>query len=576
MSHYYEAKKQWEERPQQIRLATGQFSDQVLKAGDQAWRLFVPDEEYWNVICPVCHGSGMRCGCPTHIEDGGFCWSETAEVITDVVLRTVATVQEIEGSGVDGTSMNLGLFSRQMTSTCLRQAENRTGYQIVRHSEVKPHQCISEIAQPRKVQQEFRERESVNQGETVRFPMYSAVIWGNFMDNMKRVSTKDSEPIVVEDAGMFAQTLRHNQRSQELRTAVQAVHVSTNRVSGRYRLLNDKGEIVNAGKGMAKFRTHSEIQLQMDTRGEAKVISWVPIGCQLFTYYGSSNEGDTDNRGWTHRDAQLKEFKEGARHDKDMVKKRGKSQEDLLQYVPNNALRRQYAQGAGADMLANMQMEMGMAMEASTGCNKGIEADIREVQEYIGLVQERETQLFKVLSRDDISTVVQAAKDKGSVMYRIIEVCMGVEAKRQRQGQEDYDPTSIADLMRSEMQKGKKLALVEKKPAGQPAGARPEDAAREKRKPVEGKIFGRVEQKTQGVTNTSGKKELKANIVLTPVQLRNKHGYPQCTLDNMNGSHSLSVINAEWLGQQTRFHMTPISSQLLGWLAHMAIKGCSL
>ena len=59
--------------------------------------------------------------------------------------------------------------------------------------------------------------------------------------------------------------------------------------------------------------------------------------------------------------------------------------------MPNNALRRQYAQGAGADMLANMQMEMGMAMEASTGCNKDIEADIREVQEYIGLAQERET-----------------------------------------------------------------------------------------------------------------------------------------------------------------------------------------
>ena len=61
----------------------------------QAWRLFVPDEKYWNVICPVC-------GCPSHAEDGGFCWSETAEVITDVVLRTVATVQEIEGSMVEG------------------------------------------------------------------------------------------------------------------------------------------------------------------------------------------------------------------------------------------------------------------------------------------------------------------------------------------------------------------------------------------------------------------------------------------------------------------------------------------
>ena len=90
------------------------------------------------------------------------------------------------------------------------------------------------------------------------------------------------------------------------------------------------------------------------------------------------------------------------------------------------------------------------------------------------------------------------------------------------------------------------MARAEKKRPIELAGAGPEDATREKRKPVEGKVFGKIEQKTQGVTNTSGKKELKANIVLTPVQLRNKHGYPQCTLDNMSGSHSLSVINAEW------------------------------
>ena len=156
------------------------------------------------------------------------------------MLRAVATVQEIEGSRADGTSMNLGLFSRQMKSTCLRQAEKGTGYQIIRHSEVKPFQHISEITQAR-VQSEFRERQSVNQGEMVRFPMYSAVIWGSFMDNMSSVSTKDSEPIELEDAGMFAQALRYNQGNQELRIAVQAVHVSTNRVSGR--LLNDKIEI---------------------------------------------------------------------------------------------------------------------------------------------------------------------------------------------------------------------------------------------------------------------------------------------------------------------------------------------
>ena len=389
LSHYQEAKKQWETRQQQIRSATSQFSDQVLEAGDGAWSLFVPDEKYWNVICPVC-------GCPNHIEEGGFCWSETAEVITDVVLRAVATVQEIEGSRADGTNMNLGLFSRQMTSTCLRQAEKGTGYQIIRHSEVKPFQPISEITQAR-VQSEFRKRQSANQGEMVRFPMYSAVIWGSFMDNMSRVSTKDSEPIELEDAGMFAQALRYNQGSQELSIAVQAVHVSTNRVSGR--LLNDKVEIMDDGKGMAKFRAHSEIQLQMDRQGEAKVISWVPAGHQLFTYYGSSSEGDTDDRKWTHRDDQLVEFKKEAKHDKSMVRKGGKSQTDILQYTPKEALKRQYTQEVGADMLDNMDMEMEMAMKASTG-NEEIIADIRKVQEYIGSVHERETELSKVLSGD--------------------------------------------------------------------------------------------------------------------------------------------------------------------------------
>ena len=80
LSHYQEAKEQWETRQQQIRLATSQFSDQVLKAGNGAWSLFVPDEKYWNVICPVC-------GCPNHDDEGGLCWSETVEIITDVVLR---------------------------------------------------------------------------------------------------------------------------------------------------------------------------------------------------------------------------------------------------------------------------------------------------------------------------------------------------------------------------------------------------------------------------------------------------------------------------------------------------------
>ena len=34
LSHYQEAKKRWKERQQQLRLATSQFSDQVLEAGD--------------------------------------------------------------------------------------------------------------------------------------------------------------------------------------------------------------------------------------------------------------------------------------------------------------------------------------------------------------------------------------------------------------------------------------------------------------------------------------------------------------------------------------------------------------
>ena len=62
-----------------------------------------------------------------------------------------------------------------------------------------------------------------------------------------------------------------------------------------------------------------------------------------------------------------------------------------------------------------------------------------------------------MLSRDDISTVVQAAEYSGAVMDRIVEVCVGVEAKRQRQGQEDHDPTPIVDLIRSEIQQGKKV-----------------------------------------------------------------------------------------------------------------------
>ena len=288
--------------------------------------------------------------------------------------------------------------------------------------------------------------------------MYSAVIWGSFIDKMNGVSTKDSEPIELEEAGMFAQALRYNQESQELSVAVQAVHVSTNRVSGR--LLNDKVEIIDDGKGMAKFRANPEIQLEMDRQGEAKVISWVPAGHQLFTYYGSSSEGDTDDRKWTHRDDQLVEFRKGAKHDEDMVRKGGKNQKDIRQYTPKEALKRQYTQEVGAEMLENMDMEMEMAMKASTG-NKEIIAEIRKVQEYIGSVQQRETELSR-LSGDEISRVVQAAEYSGAVIDRIVGVSVGVEAKRQRQGTKGHDPSVLGKLMCSETKHGKVLEAGQK------------------------------------------------------------------------------------------------------------------
>ena len=87
--------------------------------------------------------------------------------------------------------------------------------------------------------------------------------------------------------------------------------------------------------------------------------------------------------------------------------------------------------------------------------------------------------------------------------------------------------------MLSEIRQGKKLDLAERKRSIESAGA-----TKEKRKPVE--------QRTTGVSSIPEKKGLRANIVFTPAQLRNKREYPQCTLGNMSGSHSLSVINAEW------------------------------
>ena len=100
--------------------------------------------------------------------------------------------------------------------------------------------------------------------------------------------------------------------------------------------------------------------------------------------------------------------------------------------------------------------------------------------------------------------------------------------------------------MCSETKHGKKVERAEKKRSIEMASAGPEGVTKEKRELVEGRVVVKVEQKAQGVTNASGIKHNEANIAYTPVQLRNKHGYPKCTLDNMTGSHSLSVINAEW------------------------------
>ena len=100
----------------------------------------------------------------------------------------------------------------------------------------------------------------------------------------------------------------------------------------------------------------------------------------------------------------MSQVKEGIRHDKEMVQKGGKSSEDIRKYRPCISLQRQYAQGAGVDVLSNIQMEMGMAMNALTGCNKGIEAGIKEVQQYIGSVHERESLLLEVLSEEGINS----------------------------------------------------------------------------------------------------------------------------------------------------------------------------
>ena len=134
-------------------------------------------------------------------------------------------------------------------------------------------------------------------------------------------------------------------------------------------------------------------------------------------------------------------------------------------------------------------------------------------------------------------TLIQAAKDKGNIAGQPIGLRMAVEARRQCQGQEGYDPTSMANEMKKEAARGKGLDRAEKKKSAELAGAKPE-------KTIKGKKES-VKRKATVVSSIPEEKELSVNVVLTLVQLRNKHGYPQCTLENMKGSHSLSVINAE-------------------------------
>ena len=148
-----------------------------------------------------------------------------------------------------------------------------------------------------------------------------------------------------------------------------------------------------------------------------------------------------------------------------------------------------------------------------------------------------------MLSGDEIS---KAAEYSGAVIDRIVGVSVGVEAKGQRQGTKGHDPSVLGKLMCSEIKHGKKVERVEKKRSIEMASAGPEGVTKENRELAEGRVVVKVEQKAHDVTNASGIKHNEANTAYTPVQLRNKHGYPKCTLDNMTGSHSLSVINAEW------------------------------
>ena len=92
------------------------------------------------------------------------------------------------------------------------------------------------------------------------------------MGRMEKASKKDSEPIELEDAGLFAQALSVNMMTDVLGIVVYAVHVGTTKVSGR--LLNDKVEISGIETKKAKFLHHEDTPLEIDRAGEAKVVSY--------------------------------------------------------------------------------------------------------------------------------------------------------------------------------------------------------------------------------------------------------------------------------------------------------------
>ena len=603
---YREAKKRWDAQQRQIRMADKQFAEQVEDAEEQAYLLFVPDKEYWDVLCPVC-------GCPVHTEEEGVCWSETVETITDVVLRTIATVQEVPGSVVpEGSDMMLGLFSREMEHTCLRKVDPdiKEG-----DKDVKDVYQIAKMSQPVPVEVKegtvwkgwdrdgklWKDLIRQQEGETIRFPMYSAVIWGNFVDRLGKASKKDSEPIELEDAGLFTQALSVSALTDVLGMVVYAVHVGTTKVSGR--LLNDKVRIGEVETKKAKFLHHEETPLEIDRAGEAKVVSWVPAGNQLFTYYGPSKEGDLIQKEekWPHRIKQLAEVRAEKAHEKGMISQGGMSQEDIQNHIPIDALKVKYTREIMREMMTNMDTEMRMAEDASTHLNAEIDNDIREVRDYFKhtlddespeydcLVPNRmEKYLMKNHVKEDDCVLREASQtvvNKMAVTEGIMKVSMKIEAKNQSLApaldgavakqlrkavaketgegdllveanklmmKRDWDKWMMAVAPKVADDQGK--APVVKAELDVIHGVRVPDVVLEIAPGVRvlvTNVVRSVHVPNVGLEEVPGAKKGKkrpeskvVDTVPTPSQLREEQGYVGCALGKLTGKHSLSIINS--------------------------------